>query len=51
LPLRWDELKKDPRGEFTIKTAPKRLARLRSDPWKDYEHARKPLTASMLKKL
>ena len=51
LPLRWDELKKDPRGDFTIETVPKRLARLRNDPWNGYERARKPLTANMLKKL
>ena len=51
LPLRWDELKEDPRGDFTIETVPKRLARLRNDPWKDYEHSRKPLTANMLTKL
>ena len=40
---------KDPRGDFTIETVPKRLARLRNDPWNGYERARKPLTANMLK--
>jgi bifunctional non-homologous end joining protein LigD len=35
-PLRWDELGKLKSGAaFTIETLPKRLARLRSDPWKD----------------
>jgi len=34
-PLRWEELGKIKSGAaFTIKTIPKRLAKLRSDPWK-----------------
>jgi bifunctional non-homologous end joining protein LigD len=48
LPIRWDELTRDPRAHFTVQTVPKRLARLRNDPWADYESARKPLTVEMI---
>jgi bifunctional non-homologous end joining protein LigD len=48
LPIRWDELTRDPRAHFTVQTVPKRLARLRNDPWADYESARKPLSAEMM---
>jgi bifunctional non-homologous end joining protein LigD len=37
VPIAWDEL--DPRlrpGDFTITSVPRRLARLREDPWADY---------------
>jgi len=36
-PLRWDELSQlDPPVRYTLATLPTRLARLRSDPWRDY---------------
>lgn len=52
VPLSWDELATDVRGDhFTIRNVPQRLARLRRDPWEDYEESRAPLRESMLKKL
>jgi bifunctional non-homologous end joining protein LigD len=52
VPLSWDELATDVREDhFTIRNVPQRLARLRRDPWKDYERVRAPLKESMLKKL
>ncbi len=43
-PIAWSEVtvKLDP-TKFTIKTVPGRLAQQKSDPWKDYELARKAL--------
>jgi bifunctional non-homologous end joining protein LigD len=35
MPLGWNELS-DPPERWTILTAPRRLARIRADPWKDY---------------
>jgi bifunctional non-homologous end joining protein LigD len=35
MPLDWSELR-DPPGRWTLMTVPRRLARLRSDPWKRY---------------
>jgi bifunctional non-homologous end joining protein LigD len=52
VPLDWDELKTDMREDyFTIRNLPKRLSRLRNDPWEDYESARRPITAAMRKSL
>ena len=52
VPLSWDKLVTDVRGDhFTIHNVPQRLARLRRDPWKDYEKVRASLKESMLKKL
>lgn len=52
VPVRWDELANDVRGEyFTIRNVPERLRRLRNDPWDGYEDARVPLRQSMLTKL
>jgi bifunctional non-homologous end joining protein LigD len=51
VPLRWQEVTEDLRGHFTIRNVPERLARLRKDPWDDYEAARRPLTAKMLRQL
>ncbi len=51
MPLRWEDLKKDPRASFTVHSVPARLARLRKDPWQDYEAARRPLTAKLLRRL
>ena len=47
-PLAWDELgAADLRGRFTVKTVPRRLQRLRVDPWKDYFSAKQAITAAM----
>jgi bifunctional non-homologous end joining protein LigD len=52
LPLRWDELTSDLRADhFNIRNVPQRLARLRQDPWDDYEAARRPITKAMQKQL
>lgn len=51
VPLRWEELQEDRRNHFTIHNVPERLARLRKDPWHDYETMRRPLTAKLLKQL
>ena len=51
-PLAWDELDaKDVRGRHTVKTVPRRLARLRDDPWKGYFSTRQSITAAMLRAL
>ena len=50
MPLRWEDLKSDPRGEFDIQTARQHAARLRRDSWADFERARVPLGAEMLKR-
>jgi bifunctional non-homologous end joining protein LigD len=51
-PLAWDELDaKDVRGRFTVKTVPRRLARLRVDPWKDYFSTRHSINKEMLRAL
>jgi bifunctional non-homologous end joining protein LigD len=49
VPIRWDELRNDPRHDFTIRTVPKRLARLRRDPWTDFDDARLSLTTKMMR--
>jgi bifunctional non-homologous end joining protein LigD len=52
LPVGWQELATDVRAEhFTIQNVPQRLARLRKDPWDDYEAARVKLTDAILDKL
>ncbi|WP_426690027.1 DNA ligase D [Rhodanobacter ginsengiterrae] len=44
MPLRWNELGKLRSGhDFTIRSAPKRLARLRSDPWEGIDTVRQSL--------
>ena len=49
-PLRWEELGKIKSGAaFTIKTAPIRLAKLRSDPWKALTTIRQDLPAVLKK--
>jgi bifunctional non-homologous end joining protein LigD len=47
-PLAWDELgKADLRGEFTVRSVPRRLARLGADPWRDYAASRRRITAAL----
>ncbi|MEO7050165.1 MAG: DNA ligase D [Rhodanobacter sp.] len=46
MPLRWSELGRLRSGhDFNIKSAPKRLARLRADPWKGIEAIQQNLSA------
>ena len=49
VPVTWRELTTalDP-ASFTVHTVPKRLARLRKDPWEDYWSARQKLTRQTL---
>ena len=51
VPLRWEELEKDLRAHFTIGNTAKRLARLKEDPWGDYEAMRRPLTTKLRRRL
>jgi bifunctional non-homologous end joining protein LigD len=52
VPLRWDELDADIRGDyFNVRNTPERLSQLRKDPWRDYETARRAITVALLKKL
>ncbi len=49
VPLAWDELSPRSRPErHTIRTVPRRLARLAADPWAGYERARQSLARSRL---
>jgi bifunctional non-homologous end joining protein LigD len=50
VPVMWNELRPalDPQG-LTLATVPRRLARLRADPWKDYWTCKQKLTAQRLK--
>lgn len=51
MPLRWEELGKLKSGDaFTIRNAPARLAKMRSDPWKSLTTIKQDLPA-VLKKL
>lgn len=45
MPLDWDELKSAPE-RWTLLTAPRRLDRLRTDPWKDYWSAAQVISAA-----
>jgi bifunctional non-homologous end joining protein LigD len=49
VPLAWAEVRPslDP-ASFTARTVPRRLARLRRDPWHDYWSSRQKLTRQML---
>jgi bifunctional non-homologous end joining protein LigD len=49
-PLTWEELSpKIQPSAFTVQTIPKRLAKLKRDPWQDFPKTRQSITASMLK--
>jgi bifunctional non-homologous end joining protein LigD len=49
-PVSWEELPRfDNPAPFTIKTIGKRLASLKSDPWKGYFAVKQPLKASAIK--
>lgn len=48
MPIAWSDLESDVRADhFNIDTAPKFVARRRTDPWADYEGSRQTVTASM----
>jgi bifunctional non-homologous end joining protein LigD len=51
LPVEWQELEKDPRASFTIRTVPERLEKRPGDPWRDYEDARRALTTKLIRRL
>jgi len=52
LPLRWDELKNDLREDhFNIRNVPARLRRMHGDPWEDFDSARRPINAALLKRV
>ena len=52
VPLRWDELGADIRGNyFNLRNTPERLSLIGKDPWHDYEKSRRPITAALIKKL
>lgn len=51
MPLRWGDLDKDMRTQFTIRNAPEHLALTGDDPWQDYNEARRPLTEKLLREL
>jgi bifunctional non-homologous end joining protein LigD len=49
-PIAWDELSARLRPDsFTVKTVPRRLARMRRDPWKNYRTIRQTITAAAMK--
>ena len=52
MPLHWDELDSDVRGDyFNVRNTPERLSQLRKDPWGDYETSRRAITVALMKKL
>jgi bifunctional non-homologous end joining protein LigD len=52
VPLTWDELRTslNPQG-FTVLTVPKRLAKLKNDPWAGYWKSRQKLTVQLIRAL
>jgi bifunctional non-homologous end joining protein LigD len=51
-PLTWDELSAISQSDvFSVQSMPKRLRRLRQDPWKDISHIRQSITAAAKRKL
>jgi bifunctional non-homologous end joining protein LigD len=49
-PITWDELRTSLNpGSFTVLTVPKRLAKLKSDPWLGYWKARQKLTVQLIR--
>ncbi|MGQ0545886.1 MAG: non-homologous end-joining DNA ligase [Betaproteobacteria bacterium] len=51
-PVSWEELgRKDIRRQFTVKSVPRRLKRLRADPWADYAKTKQSITEAMIKAL
>ena len=52
VPVTWDELRTslNPQG-FTVLTVPRRLAKMKSDPWKTYWNSRQKLTVQLIRAL
>ena len=51
-PIDWSELGRDVRFDhFNIRNVPRRLARMRSDPWAKFGSTRQSITAAMRKRL
>lgn len=52
VPLRWRELSADLRGaHFNVENVPKRLAKLKQDPWAGYEQARRQLSDRLIREI
>lgn len=52
VPLHWDELDADDmRARFDVRSVPRRLARLRGDPWAEYWKTRQAISAKMRRAL
>ena len=49
MPLRWQDLDEDLRAHFTVRNVPEHLAGAREHPWRDYDAARRPLPAKLLR--
>jgi bifunctional non-homologous end joining protein LigD len=50
LPIAWDELSRDVRFDrYNARNVPKRLAKLRADPWSGIANAARPLAGAMAK--
>ena len=45
-PVGWDELSRLTFDQFTVKTVPRRLKTLKSDPWKEFWNVRQSITQS-----
>ena len=51
-PIRWDELIRGIRpDQFTIRSVPERLARLKRDPWEEMRKVHQVVTPSLRSKL
>jgi bifunctional non-homologous end joining protein LigD len=52
-PLAWDELtaSEDVRPLYTVQTVPERLAKLKQDPWAEYDKTRQGITQAMWRSL
>ena len=50
-PIDWNELPTAHSDQFTLRNLKRRLAGLRHDPWKEYNDARRSITAAVRKKL
>jgi bifunctional non-homologous end joining protein LigD len=48
VPVAWDELGGLDPASYDIRSVPRRLGALRTDPWDGYDAARRPLTDAMM---